>query len=155
MPASARVSPLPKGLCNSPWGSTSLSLLLLSLPPHLLHHSKLLCLLSTHLGYEHCRCVLPWAEGFRAHAGAADPAHTHWARHYRGQGLPHNPCFTKVMNLSQEHPGTGAPQQQHSKEQADEISLDLLVHVKDFWILLRLCGSCCHLATVQLQRENR
>lgn len=71
--------------------------------------------------------------GFKARAESAEPAHTQQARHYRGQGLSCNPWFTKC-NESQ--PGRHRQAQGHhssstARKQADEISIDLLVCVKE------------------------
>lgn len=157
MSASSWLSPLPKGPCNSPRGSTSLFLLLVSLLPHLLYHSRLLQ--KTQGPSQHSPGVwtlqscptLGWQVS--QHALSLLSLHVH-SRHVAvgDRGSHTTPALQRVMNHSQ---AQGHHSSSRARKQADETSLDLLVHVKDSWILLRPCSACCHLVTALLRRENR
>lgn len=121
MSASSWLSPLPKGPCNSPRGSTSLFLLLVSLLPHLLYHSRLLQ--KTQGPSQHSPGVwtlqscptLGWQVSQHALGLLTLQVHSrHVAVGDRGSHM--TPALQRVMNHSQGGPGTGAPQQQQSKE---------------------------------------
>lgn len=150
-------SPLLEGLCDTPWGSSSLFLLITFLSPHLLCHSRLLQKTQpsrhppgvwTQQGWS---CSGP--SRFTAHTGSAHPAHTQQARCYKERALPYGLPSTEgnaLQPVRPRHRGTTAVAEQGNEP--IKYLIEFLVHMKACWLLPRLRSACCHLAMVWLQR---